>query len=107
MYVRQHEALAQKARLQGVMALAGAACHELNQPLQVVMGYAYLLADELETHDPLRAQLTAIREEIEKMALIMRRIQRITHYETQDYIGGVKILDIAKASRMRNPAHPP
>ena len=29
----------QKEKLQGVLEMAGAACHELNQPLQVVSGY--------------------------------------------------------------------
>jgi len=100
MVVRQREAQAQGERLQGVMELAGAACHELNQPMQVVMGYAQLLSEDVARHDPLRGQLETIIAEIDKMSLILRRMQSITRYETLDYIDGVKIIDIAKASRM-------
>lgn len=100
MVVRKREAHAQGERLQGVMELAGAACHELNQPMQVVMGYAQLLSEDVSQNDPLRGQLNIISEEIDKMSLILRRIQSITRYETLDYIDGVKIIDIAKSSHM-------
>jgi signal transduction histidine kinase len=102
MFVRQRQVQTQEARLQGVLELAGAACHELNQPLQVVMGYAYLLADEVEKHAPLRVQLETIIGEIDKMSRILRKIQNITHYETLDYLDGVKIIDIEKASRIED-----
>jgi len=100
MVVRKREAQVQEERLLGVMELAGAACHELNQPMQVVMGYAQLLSKDVSRHDPLREQLETIIAEIEKMSLILKRIRSITRYETLDYIDGVKIIDIEKASRM-------
>lgn len=100
MIVRQRDARAHEERLQGVLELAGAACHELSQPLQVVMGYAQLLAEDLPQHASLRGQLDTIVEEIDRMSLILRKIQSITRYETLDYIDGVKIIDIEKASRI-------
>ena len=99
LYARNQAAQAQKAKLQGVMELAGAACHELNQPMQVVLGYADLLARDISKNDPLRSQLALIIEQIDKMSLILKRIRNITSYETQDYIAGIKIIDLAKASQ--------
>ncbi|MFC1555253.1 PAS domain S-box protein, partial [candidate division KSB1 bacterium] len=34
----------QKEKFQGVLELAGAACHELNQPLQAILGFAQMLS---------------------------------------------------------------
>lgn len=98
--IRQRRTRAHEARFQGVMELAGAACHELNQPLQVVMGYAQLLAEDVPQHAPLREHLEKIVAEIERMSRTLRKIQSITHYATLDYIDGVKIIDIEKASRI-------
>jgi len=99
MVVRKGEVQTQEERLKGVMELAGAACHELNQPMQVVMGYAQLLAEDVAPQEPLREHLEKIIAEIDRMSLVLRKIQSITRYETLDYIDGVKIIDIEKASR--------
>jgi signal transduction histidine kinase len=99
MVVRKGEAQTQGERLKGVMELAGAACHELNQPMQVVMGYAQLLTEDVAPEEPLREHLEKIIAEIDRMSLVLRKIQSITRYETLDYIDGVKIIDIEKASR--------
>ena len=39
-----------KEKLQGVIEMAGAVCHELNQPMQVVLGISELLPDDLDDH---------------------------------------------------------
>lgn len=100
LYAQKRKAQAREAKLQGVMELAGAACHELNQPLQVVLGYADLLSKDLSQADPLREELTIIIEQIDKMNLILKRIRAITKYETLDYIDGIKIIDIEKSSNL-------
>ncbi|HSB05038.1 MAG TPA: hypothetical protein VLK23_07550, partial [Thermodesulfobacteriota bacterium] len=43
----------QRERLQGVIEMAGAACHELAQPLQTLSGYSYLLLSDLSEDSPL------------------------------------------------------
>ena len=81
-----------------IVALAGTAAHELNQPLTSVMGYAELLKRRLKEADPAWRPVDIIHREAERMAEIVRKIGRITRYETKPYIGTQQILDLDKAS---------
>jgi PAS domain S-box-containing protein len=83
-----------------VAELAGAAAHELNQPLTSVIGYAELLRRNLQTNKQLYNAATVILGESERMAEIVRKIGKITKYETKNYVGGAKILDLEKASEV-------
>jgi PAS domain S-box-containing protein len=88
----------QKEKLQGVLEMAGAACHELNQPLQVLFGYNDLLIKDIPEDHSLIANLNIIGEQIEKMGAITRKIMKITKYETKPYAQGTIIIDIDKSS---------
>src|SRR5687768_16387116 len=81
-----------------IVALAGTAAHELNQPLTSVMGYAELLKRKLKEEDFAWKPVDIIYREAERMAEIVRKIGKITRYETKSYIGQAKILDLDKAS---------
>jgi PAS domain S-box-containing protein len=87
-----------KEKLQGVLEMAGAACHELNQPLQIMSGYLELLISDIPDGHPLIANLNIIREQIEKMARITKKIMKITKYRTKPYVQGSMIIDIDKSS---------
>jgi PAS domain S-box-containing protein len=76
--------------------LAGAAAHELNQPLTSVLGYSELLLRRGATDG--RAELTAILHEAERMAGIVRKIGKIARYETTEYVGRTRIVDLDRAS---------
>jgi PAS domain S-box-containing protein len=81
-----------------VAELAGATAHELNQPLTSIIGYAELLRRRLQAEAQLFNAANVISTEAERMAEIVRKIGRITHYETKSYVGGAKILDLEKSS---------
>jgi PAS domain S-box-containing protein len=81
-----------------LVALAGTAAHELNQPLTSVTGYAELLKRKLKGDDPLLRYLDIIYREAERMAEIVRKIGKITRYETTPYVGNSQILNLDKAS---------
>jgi PAS domain S-box-containing protein len=84
---------------QAVIAeLAGAAAHELNQPLTSVLGYAELLKRRLEPGSSVFGAAEVIYNEAERMAEIVRKIGKITRYETKSYVGTARILDLDKAS---------
>ncbi|MGA8181733.1 MAG: PAS domain S-box protein [Desulfobacterales bacterium] len=85
-------------KLRGVLEMAGAACHELNQPLQIVSGYYELLINDIPDSHPLIENLNIIREQIEKMAQITKKIMKITKYRTKPYVQGSMIIDIDKSS---------
>lgn len=78
-------------------ALAGTTAHELNQPLTSVMGYTELLKRRLKEGDPVR-WVEIIHREAERMAEIVKRIGKVTRYETKPYVEDVTILDLDKAS---------
>jgi PAS domain S-box-containing protein len=81
-----------------VVALAGTAAHELNQPLTSVMGYSELLKRKIKEDDPLFRSVDIIYRESERMAEIVRKIGKITRFETQPYVGTARILDLDKAA---------
>jgi PAS domain S-box-containing protein len=88
----------QREKLQGVLELAGAACHELNQPLQAISGYAEIALMNLSGNEFLSESLEIITQQIERMSNITSKLQNITQYETKSYLDG-KIIDIDKASK--------
>ncbi len=99
----QDQILAQE-RQAIVAELAGAAAHELNQPLTSVMAYAELLLRRLDPGPESRegdATTNAARvifAQAERMAEIVRKIGKITKYETKSYVGRARILDLDKAA---------
>jgi two-component system NtrC family sensor kinase len=85
-------------QMAAVAALAGTAAHELNQPLTSVLGYAELLKKRIH-EDPLAIKaVRIIHEQAERMAQIVRRIGRITRYETKPYVGDTRIIDLDAAA---------
>ena len=98
LHKRLEKKLLQEEKLSGVLEMAGAICHELNQPMQVVSGYSELLMMDMEKDNLAHTYAKTIKEQTDKMGSITRRLMSITKYETQDYIKGSKIIDINKAS---------
>lgn len=92
------EELQARERQAIVAELAGAAAHELNQPLTSVSGYAELLKRKLDRDTSAYSAAEIIASEAERMAEIVRKIGKITKYETKSYVGQAKILDLDKAS---------
>ncbi len=88
----------QKEKLQGVLETAGAICHELNQPLQALSGYAELAHSGTSASDDYMTMVEKIRLQVERMAGITRKLHNITRYAAKEYIGDSRIIDIDKAS---------
>jgi len=87
----------QKEKLEGVLEIAGAVCHEFNQPLQAISGYTELMAMKLDGHEA-RSYIDKFAAQIERMRDITDKLHGLTRYETKDYAGNTKIIDINKAS---------
>ena len=92
------EQLLDQERQAVIAELAGAAAHELNQPLTSVLNYATLLRRLLSEGSQGERAAAVIEQETERMAEIVRKIGKITKYETKTYVGKQKILDLDKAS---------
>ena len=77
--------------------MAGAVCHELNQPLQVVSGNTELLLMDITEDNPLYGNIKTIKEQVHLMGEITKKLMKVTKYRTKDYLTS-KIIDIDKAS---------
>ena len=85
-------------RLQGALELAGAVCHDMNQPLMAITGYAELILMECTAQDPHRPKLEKMVRQVAKMGSITKKLMHVTRYETKAYLDQ-QIIDIDKASR--------
>jgi PAS domain S-box-containing protein len=92
------EQLEERRRADAISEVAGAAAHELNQPLTSVMGYAEYLKRRVQDDTALAHAVEVILSETQRMADIVRKVGRITRYETKPYVGAAKIVDIDASS---------
>jgi len=97
MVLLQNE-MREREKLQGVLEMAGAVCHELNQPLQSVSGFSELLLMDLAASDKNYETLKAIKSGIGRIGELTRKIMKITRYQSRPYLKS-KIVDIEKASQ--------
>jgi len=104
--VRENRILHQKAleadRLNTVMSLAGAAAHEINQPLTVLIGTLELLLEDKAGPSVQDSTLREDLEEIQRAALrihdIVRKLSTIAAYRTKPYANDVSIVDLDESS---------
>lgn len=71
--------LVQAGRLSGLGQLAGGVAHEINNPLQVVMGRIQILQMRLAGQDKALDELSRIDAETKRIARIVRGIQDFSH----------------------------
>jgi phosphoserine phosphatase RsbU/P len=91
--------LRNRDKLQGVLEMAGAVCHELNQPLQIVSGFSELLMLDMNNNDPKFKAIREIKSGIDCIGKLTRKIMQISKYRTKEYLGGkAVIVDIAKSA---------
>ncbi|MCK5097109.1 MAG: GAF domain-containing protein [Desulfobacteraceae bacterium] len=89
----------QHEKLQGILEMAGAICHELNQPLHAILGYCELLMmDDVIAKNEVREILDTIIEQINRIDTITKKLLNITQYKTLKYAGKSKIFDIWNSS---------
>ncbi len=95
---KTQEKLIDKEKEAVVVEMAGAASHELNQPLTAIMGNLQLAISKLSPDDPMSEKLNRILNQVERMVDIVKKIGQITRYRTKQYAENVKIVDINNSS---------
>jgi CheY-like chemotaxis protein len=88
----------EKQRLQGVVEMAGAVCHELNQPIQGISGYAELMIMKADESDPLISYARKIKQQTDRMGKITGKLMNITAYRTKQHDTHTRIIDIEEAA---------
>jgi PAS domain S-box-containing protein len=94
---RQSDELVRE-RFQGVLEMAGGVAHKMNQPLTVVNHLVLEVLEGLPPDSPLHDRVRRIQVQIEKLNDVAAKIRGVHRYEAMDYVGGVKIVDLDKAS---------
>jgi DNA-binding response OmpR family regulator len=93
-----NEKLVEQEKKIAIIELAGAAAHELNQPLTVINCQIKLLEEALERQIQPGREIGIINDSVKRMTEIIRKIGNITQYRTKDYLLGDKIIDLDEAS---------
>ncbi len=91
------QAFREKDRLQGVLELSGAVCHEMSQPLMIVSGYFDLILLEIQEDDPNFRRINKIQFQLDRMSNTTKKLMELSRYETKEYLNG-QILDLSKSS---------
>lgn len=81
-------------KLDAALKVAGAAAHELRQPLQTLVILAGLLDRGLNDRAALDKLSGSIMKSCDRMDAIIKKMCELTRYRTKDYVDGSRILDI-------------
>jgi PAS domain S-box-containing protein len=87
-----------KEKFQGVMEMAGGVAHRLNQPLTIINNIVSDLLSDASTGNSNHEKIVKIHHQIQKLNEIVKKVGGIKKYEAMDYVAGIKIVDIDKAS---------
>ena len=101
MMIKQKERAANE-KFQGVLEMAGGVAHHLNQPLTIINNLINEILLELQQDSKMYAKIVTVHNQIKKMNDITDKLSRIKKYEAMDYVAGIKIVDIEKASWSRD-----
>ena len=93
--VRAQKEQLSREKLEGVLEIAGATCHEINQPLQ----YMYLVLNEALKENPDSKSFQEIRKQCDRIKEITQKMEGITVCESTDYVGGQKMVDIFQSAK--------
>jgi PAS domain S-box-containing protein len=83
-----------REKYQAAIETAGAACHELNQPLQSILILIELILTTVGPDTALQPKFQQLVTESNRMAKITRRLINLTDYRTRNYVGDMKILEL-------------
>jgi DNA-binding response OmpR family regulator len=90
-----------KEKLQAILEMAGAICHELNQPLQVVGTLADMLRMTARPGDAAHETARKIRDQVDRMGRMTWKLTQVSEYRTTAYVGDTRIVDLHAAPGFR------
>ena len=92
--------LREREKLEGVVEMARAVCHELSQPLQMILGNSEIILLEGTDKETLLKRVRIIKDHVVRMGDLSRKLIKIASYETKDLPQG-KMIDIDKSADSR------
>jgi PAS domain S-box-containing protein len=98
--VEAQKKLIESEKRAALVALAGTAAHELNNPLTSVFTSLAMARRQMRSNGQIEERvLDTIENEADRMASIIRQFSKITQYSTTNYVGEARIIDLEKAAR--------
>ena len=83
---------------QAVVEMAGAACHELAQPLATLELGLEKLKRSLAGDDPRLGEMEGLMAQVERLGEMIKKISEVNDYVTRPYAQGLRIVDLSAAS---------
>ncbi len=96
---RAEEAMKEADQLRVLAETAGAAAHEINQPLTIAVGRSDILLMKMGPDDPNREEIEHIRQASKQISEIIQKMGAAKRYVTTPYAMGAKIVDFDAASK--------
>jgi PAS domain S-box-containing protein len=94
----QRKERVQSEKFQGVLEMAGGVAHRLNQPLTIVTNLLEDIAGKCRNDDMLFDKVKMVQLQMDRMNDLIKKISSIKKYEAMEYVAGIKIVDIDRAS---------
>jgi len=93
-----HEKKREQEKRESILAMAGTIAHELNSPLQVVLGNAQLLQDDFEPESEVHRELEIIIKNTKMTRTIVNKISFLDQFDLKNYAGETNIIDISSVT---------
>ena len=72
--------------------------HEINNPLAALIGYAAMLEKSPTLTAEDRAQVSIITEQAERIAAVVKRLSKLKHPQSVEYLQGSKMIDLSHSA---------
>ena len=97
--IELQDKLIQAEKFRVLTQAAGAAAHEINQPLTALLGTADLMLMKMSKDDPNRETFETFQKAGERIRDIVKKMKTIRDVVTRPYIQGIEIIDFDASSR--------
>ncbi len=85
----------EREKQEAILAMAGTIAHELNSPLQVVLGNSQLLRDDFLPESEHYRELQTIVNNTKVIQQVVKKISFLDQFVLKGYAGNTKIVDIS------------
>lgn len=96
--IELQDTLIQAEKYRVLTQAAGAAAHEINQPLTALLGTADLMLMKMSEDDPNRESFEIFQKAGERIRDIVKKMKTIREVVTRPYIQGIEIIDFEASS---------
>lgn len=97
-HILAEEERLQQEKMKSIIEIAGAVCHELNQPMTVVSVTCDLLLMNRFSREEADEKIRIIKNQLKRMTNMTHKLMNLTRYETREYMHGTNIVDLDRAA---------